>query len=52
VKKLSIEITEETHLELLKVQLDKRMKEGVKKPLAQVAADVLEDCLVTKKAAK
>lgn len=45
MKKLTIEVTDETHNELLKVQLEKRLK-GDKKTLAQVAADVLEETLV------
>ena len=52
MKKITIEITEAAHAELLKIQLDKRLKEGSKKTLAVVAAEVLDELLVIKKAAK
>lgn len=51
-KKITIEVSDEVHNELLKIQLDKRLKEGGKKPIAVVVAEVLNETLVkTKKAA-
>lgn len=53
MKKVSIEITDEAHLELLKLQLEKTIENGGKKiPIAQVIADFLHDSLVDKKPAK
>ena len=50
MKKLMIQISDEAHLELLKIQLEKRVA-GEKKTIAVVASDALE-ILVNKKAAK
>lgn len=53
MKKISIEVSEDVHAELLKLQLDRRLKEGDKKPLAQIVSDFLESQLIeTKKPAK
>ena len=48
MKKLTINITDEAHAELLKIQLDRRLKENKKTSLAVIAADVLHDCVVKK----
>jgi hypothetical protein len=44
--KITFSITEEAHTELLKIQLEKRLKDKKKTSLAEVAAQVLHDCLV------
>jgi RNA-binding protein YhbY len=46
MKKLTIAITEEAHSELLKVQLAKRLREKKKTSLAEIAAEVLHNCVV------
>ncbi|MEO9474133.1 MAG: hypothetical protein ABJG41_01320 [Cyclobacteriaceae bacterium] len=47
--KLTISISTETHAELLKIQLEKRLEEGKKKSLADITAMVLEEKLVKEK---
>lgn len=49
MKKLTIAITDEAHIELLKIQLQKRVAKNEKKSLAIVAAEVLHEVLVEKK---
>jgi hypothetical protein len=46
MKKITIAISEESHAELLKIQLDKRLKHKTKTSLAEVTAEVLHDLLV------
>lgn len=48
MKKLTITISDQAHGELLKIQLDKRLKENKKTSLADVAAEVLQKTLVEK----
>jgi len=49
MKKITISITDEAHAELLKIQLERRLKEKEKTSLAEVAAEVLHDLLVVQK---
>jgi hypothetical protein len=49
MKKITIAISEEAHAELLKIQLQRRLKEKEKTSLAEVAAEVLHDLLVVQK---
>lgn len=46
--KLTINISDESHAELLKIQLKKRLKEKKKTALAEIAAEVLHNCVVQK----
>jgi phenylpyruvate tautomerase PptA (4-oxalocrotonate tautomerase family) len=50
MKKITITVSEEVHSELLKVQLEKRLKEKKKTSLAEVVSEVLHDFLVVQKA--
>jgi len=46
MKKITIAISDEAHSELLKIQLERRLKDKKKTSLAEVAADVLHEMLV------
>lgn len=46
---MTIEITEEVHLQLLQEQFNRKYKKQPRTTLAEIAADKLEDCLVKKK---
>jgi phosphoribosylformylglycinamidine (FGAM) synthase PurS component len=48
MKKLTIAISEEAHSELLKIQLAKRLEKKKKTSLAEIAAEVLHNCVVEK----
>jgi len=49
MKKITIEISDEAHMELLKLQLDHKLK-GNKLTIAQTAAHVIEKCVLKEKA--
>lgn len=49
MKKITITVSDEVHAELLKIQLQKRLKQNKKTSIAEVAAGVLEDFLVDQK---
>ena len=49
MKKLTITISDESHAELLKIQLKKRLEQNKKTSLAEIAAEVLHELLVNEK---
>ncbi|WP_187261324.1 hypothetical protein [Pontibacter beigongshangensis] len=52
MKKVLIEISDEAHTELLKIQADRKINKKERATLRDVASDVLEECLLGKKGAK
>lgn len=46
MKKLTIEITDEAHNELLKIQLEKKLKKEPRTTVKEIAGDYLSECLV------
>lgn len=46
MKKLTINISDESHAELLKIQLKKKLEKKKKTSLAEIAAEVLHNCVV------
>jgi hypothetical protein len=45
MKKLQIDISEEAHAELLRIQYERKVKKHPRTTLVQIVTDVLEDCL-------
>lgn len=45
MKKLTIEITDEAHNELLKLQLEKKLKKDPRSTVKDIAGDFLSECL-------
>ncbi|MGJ1407455.1 hypothetical protein [Sphingobacterium siyangense] len=51
MKKITLEISDEAHMELLKIQLEEKLKNN-KLTIAQTAAKVIEEAVKEKKAEK
>lgn len=49
MKKLTIEITDEAHDELLKIQLEKRLNKDPRSTVKEIAGDYLSECLIKRK---
>jgi hypothetical protein len=52
MKKMTIEVSDAVHGELMRIQLDRKLKKHSRISLAEVASDELEEKLVTKKPSK
>ncbi|WP_276496730.1 hypothetical protein [Pontibacter litorisediminis] len=50
MKKLQIQISDESHAELLKIQLERKVKKEPRTTLIEIASDVLEEALLKGKA--
>lgn len=48
MKKFLVEISEEAHIELLKIQAERKIKKMGRSTLRDVASDTLEKCLLKK----
>lgn len=49
MKKLQIQISDEAHGELLRIQFERKISGHPRTTLVQIATDVLSDCLIKKK---
>jgi len=48
MKKLLVEITEEAHMELLRIQFERKSQKNKRTTMVQIASDVLNNCLTKK----
>jgi hypothetical protein len=48
MKKLQIEISDEAHSELLRIQFERKVSKHPRTTIVQIATDVLSDCLLKK----
>lgn len=48
MKTIQVQVSEETHLELLKIQLERKVNKKPRTNIADIASDVLADCLEKK----
>ena len=48
MKKLQIQISDEAHAELLKIQLERKINKEPRTTIIEIASDVLEKCLLKK----
>ena len=49
MKKLQIQISEEAHAELLRIQYERKVKKEPRTTIVEIASDVLQNCLTKKK---
>ena len=49
MKKLQIQISDEAHAELLRIQYERKVEKHERTTIVQIASDVLHDCLTGKK---
>jgi hypothetical protein len=45
MKKLQIQLSDEAHAELLRIQYERKIKKHERTTLVEIASDVLQDCL-------
>lgn len=48
MKKLQIQISQEAHTELLKIQLERKVNKEPRTTIIEIASDVLNECLTKK----
>tara|TARA_R110002074_G_scaffold156296_1_gene312490 strand:- start:1188 stop:1352 length:165 start_codon:yes stop_codon:yes gene_type:complete len=49
MKKLQIQISDDAHSELLRIQYERKIAKHPRTTIVQIATDVLSDCLLKKK---